>query len=414
MNLEKLFESCGDLFQYMEAQQYSAQYIKCVEWEIKWIKKKRNQYNWTSYEEVCKTRLTTGRKPQRSITNIYRLRGMFSLLQRFEENGEFPCRKKRAPLIKKASYYHLTPVFREIIDLYVKYAESIGLKESTIKKRIYKGSCFLLHLQNMGYHSLQGVKEKDVLDYFTDAEGNTALSSTYKRELASIFSADLGIHSKDAKLILLYLPAIRNRRKNIEYLTPREADQIRDALHDMDNSLSRRERAIGALLYYTGLRASDIAELRLSEIDWEKDQIALTQRKTGNPVTLPLLASVGNAIYDYIIEERPKTNDDHVFLWCRPPYHPIDSASIWPLSAKVYKAAGIRQENGQRRGSHLFRHHLATSMAEHGISQPIISDTLGHEEPSSLDHYLSADIVHLRQCAISIADYPVCEEAFDK
>ena len=41
MNLEKLFEKCGDLFQYMEAQQYSAQYIKCVEWEIKWIKKIR-------------------------------------------------------------------------------------------------------------------------------------------------------------------------------------------------------------------------------------------------------------------------------------------------------------------------------------------------------------------------------------
>ena len=51
-------------------------------------------------------------------------------------------------------------------------------------------------------------------------------------------------------------------------------------------------------------------------------------------------------------------------------------------------------------------------MIEHGISQPVISEALGHINPNSLNHYLSTDIVHLRQCALSIEEFPVDEEVF--
>ena len=47
-----------------------------------------------------------------------------------------------------------------------------------------------------------------------------------------------------------------------------------------------------------GLRASDIANLKFSNIDWDKNEIKLTQYMTGHPITLPLLNDVGNAIID--------------------------------------------------------------------------------------------------------------------
>lgn len=40
---------------------------------------------------------------------------------------------------------------------------------------------------------------------------------------------------------------------------------------------------------------------------------------------------------------------------------------------------------------HLFRHHVATSMLQAGMQQPVISATLGHASLDSLDHYLSAE-----------------------
>ena len=75
--------------------------------------------------------------------------------------------------------------------------------------------------------------------------------------------------------------------------------------------------------------------------------------------------------------------------------------------------ADIRKNKGDRRGTHIFRHRAATVMAENNIPAPVISATLGHTSPKALDSYLSADIVHLRECAIDISEYPIAEEVFD-
>jgi hypothetical protein len=42
-----------------------------------------------------------------------------------------------------------------------------------------------------------------------------------------------------------------------------------------------------------------------------------------------------------------------------------------------------------------------------GIAQPIISKITGHISPNSLEPYLSSDFVHLKECALSIEQFPV-------
>lgn len=266
-------------------------------------------------------------------------------------------------------------------------------------------------MQKKGHNSLDAITEDDVLAFFTDSNGKVALSYTYKAEIAAILGADLGPYSSSAQKILAFLPAIRKRRKNIKYLTPDEAESIRTTLYNNESQLSIRDRAIGILLYFTGLRGCDIAKLQFEDIDWEKDEIHLVQSKTGNPISLPLTPTVGNALYDYIINERPQSEDHHVFLAGVLPHDPISAGTVWRISAKTYNAAGVRQLAGSRRGSHLFRYHFASSLAEHRILQPVISEALGHECPGSLDYYLAADMVHLRECALSIEDFPVGREA---
>ena len=73
---------------------------------------------------------------------------------------------------------------------------------------------------------------------------------------------------------------------------------------------------------------------------------------------------------------------------------------------------GIRQDKGARKGTHIFRHYLASSLMGNGIPQPIISRTLGHTSPDSLEPYLRADFVHLKECALSIENFSVAEDVF--
>lgn len=80
--------------------------------------------------------------------------------------------------------------------------------------------------------------------------------------------------------------------------------------------------------------------------------------------------------------------------------------------AKACRLAGIRQEPGDRKGTHIFRHNLASAMLENGVPQPVITQTLGHTAPDSLEPYLRADFVHLKECALSIEAFPLAEEVF--
>jgi len=160
------------------------------------------------------------------------------------------------------------------------------------------------------------------------------------------------------------------------------------------------------------MRSSDVAALKFSDIDWKKEEIRIAQKKTGEELLLPLTAAVGNAIFDYATQERPDSNDEHIFLCRTTPCRPISPGTVGNIAQKVYEAASIRQNKGDRKGAHLFRHNLAASFAGSGIPAPVISSTLGHSDPDSLNHYLSADISHLRECAIGIREFPVSEEVF--
>ena len=95
------------------------------------------------------------------------------------------------------------------------------------------------------------------------------------------------------------------------------------------SNITLRNRAIGMLLFFTGMRSSDIAALTFSDIDWVKEEIRIFQKKTGNELVLPLplTASIGNALYDYITMGRPQSGFKQIFLCERTP---CDQCHSWP------------------------------------------------------------------------------------
>ena len=133
----------------------------------------------------------------------------------------------------------------------------------------------------------------------------------------------------------------------------------------------------------------------MTSIDWDRDFIYIRQQKTEIPFELPLTAVVGNAIYDYLTSERPNTESRYLFVSQHKPYERLKNRSIGNVAVKIMKVAGIRQSKGDRKGFHIFRHHLATALLGNGVPQPVISRTLGHTSPDSLDSYLRADFPQL-------------------
>jgi integrase len=136
------------------------------------------------------------------------------------------------------------------------------------------------------------------------------------------------------------------------------------------------------------------------------------QQKTKIPLELPLTAITGDAIYDYLTLERPYTESRTIFVSQHKPYERLKSRSIGNVAVTIMKATNIRQSKGDRKGFHIFRHYFATALLENGVSQPVISRTLGHTSPDSLESYLRADFPKLKEYAISIERFPVPKEVF--
>jgi len=103
-----------------------------------------------------------------------------------------------------------------------------------------------------------------------------------------------------------------------------------------------RDAAITLLALSTGLRACDIVELRLPNVDWRGQTISIVQRKTGNPLTVPLTELLTSRLADYVLRDRPRTDDDHVFLRRLAPHVRLsDHAAIHRVTVEVFRVAGV-------------------------------------------------------------------------
>jgi integrase len=149
----------------------------------------------------------------------------------------------------------------------------------------------------------------------------------------------------------------------------------------------------------------------LSDIHWKSNTIEIVQAKTHQPLVLPLLTDVGNAIADYILTGRPDSQQPYIFLRGRAPYQKMAGHSTcYAISRKMMKEARIRQGEGERKGFHCLRHSVAARLLAEETPLPIISSILGHRNQDSTGVYLSTDLEHLRHCALSLSGIEVTKE----
>lgn len=161
-----------------------------------------------------------------------------------------------------------------------------------------------------------------------------------------------------------------------------------------------RDAAITLLALSTGLRACDIINMRLSDVDWRGQTISLVQRKTGNPLTVPLTELLASRLADYVLHDRPHVGVDHVFLRRVAPHVRLgDHAAIHRVTAEVFRAAGVIDVKA---GTRLLRHNAASRMLRAATPLPTISAVLGHASEESTRQYMSVDEDRLLKCVLPV------------
>ena len=185
-------------------------------------------------------------------------------------------------------------------------------------------------------------------------------------------------------------------------------DEIRLIFQQIDRSTDkgRRDYAIFLISLRLGLRASDISKLKLPDINWKEKTVRVVQKKTKTAQELPLPADVGNAVADYIIHSRYKTDNPYIFLRVRrtPSNTPIDPTAFNIYLREYMEAAGMERTGWDGKTFHALRRTAGTKMVTSGVPVSTVSQVLGHNSIESSKRYISLDTRRLKECCLDLGD----------
>jgi len=180
------------------------------------------------------------------------------------------------------------------------------------------------------------------------------------------------------------------------YLQPEDVERI-ISICDPHSPVGIRDRAILLLLARLGLRAGDILQLRLSDIDWE-DAMIHVSGKGHREAKLPLTKEVGWSLAAYVQDGRPQTDTEAFFVRSRAPFRAFASHSaVSVIVTRAMRRAGVTCQGCG--AAHVLRHSVATSMLRQGASLQDIADVLRHRSIETTQIYAKVDVTSLRQIA---------------
>ena len=133
-----------------------------------------------------------------------------------------------------------------------------------------------------------------------------------------------------------------------------------------------KHRVLLMLIYSAGLRSSEVINLKISDIDFERRSIHIRRSKYNKDRLVPLSEYMAHGLKQYLTLERPLT-------WLfngKTLGSPYSAKAISWVMREAVKAAGIAKDVTV----HTLRHSYATHLIEDGLNIVTVKDLLGHSK----------------------------------
>ncbi|HZL16290.1 MAG TPA: tyrosine-type recombinase/integrase [Polyangia bacterium] len=180
-------------------------------------------------------------------------------------------------------------------------------------------------------------------------------------------------------------------------LSEEQLGQLRRAI-DVKTAIGLRAKAIIECLVTLGLRAGEVAALRLNDIDWHAGTLRVTTSKVRRGDILPLPAHVGRAVAAYLRRGRPVTKRDRVFVrHYMPVGQPLHSKDVTSTVTRAFRRAGLRLPS---MGAHVLRHTTASRLVRAGVNFKQVADIMRHRDIDTTLIYTKVDWPRLAEVAL--------------
>jgi site-specific recombinase XerD len=291
--------------------------------------------------------------------------------------------------------YSVPDCFSVDFNAYMADLRLSGKRESTITHHHYHCMKILQDFHASHIDNLLQIKPQSIYEVFSGSNNKINISSTLRSFLKYLFKS--GVHKNDFS-VFVPSPVIRQPVPSV--YTKEETDQLLSII-DADKNPGKRNLAIILLALRLGIRSGDIVNLKLSDIDFQSDEIKFIQCKTGMPQRLAFLPELKSAISSYLSGGRPETDCPNLFISDKAPFRPVSVSAITCMVTHHIKKSGIDVGN-RKCGGHVLRMTLASELVSEKVPYDVVRKILGHENSASMKHYVKFDVGMLRSCALEV------------
>lgn len=334
---------------------------------------------WSQTENKACKKKTGSTGSRKSFINI--VGGWLKFMGRFEE--------------PPVTFYSIDKVDSYLLWLVDEKGYSIKTKESRFS--LLKDFMIYLGSMNVALNDLTPVDLDSYLGYRSNVRkcnrksiaGNVSVLRDFLRYAASKGWCETDLDKS------LRAPRIYSREDVPSFITWNEMQRVVLRSAEKDSRASRRNHAIVMLLSVYGLRSSEVANLRLSDVNWRRKEIYLRRAKLCRPQIMPLNEDVAQALLDYILHSRNNdVKEEYVFLGIRAPYRKITTSTVYQVATRALDGYG---ESLKHRGPHSYRHTCATHLINSGHTMKEVADVLGHQQLDTTQIYAKVDFAGLRK-----------------
>ena len=287
-----------------------------------------------------------------------------------------------------------------IIHEYNEYLLNVcGVAKNTITYRKRYAIAFLKHMQIKRLAHIEKIKPQQVISFFkefasTYASGSLGIVATSLRSFLKYVSLS-GLHVKN---LLRAVPNIPNWKLSQvpSFLSKVDINKLLSIFNRQEAS-GKRDYAITRCFSDLGLRCCEVSGIEIKDIDWNAGILNLYRCKSKQTNQLPLTIPIGEAISDYLLHGRPKSNSKYIFVHHRAPIgKAITTNGIRSIIHRAFQKSGFNPIPS----THILRRSLATELLNVGASLKEIADVLGHKCIDTTMIYTKVDIPHLSLVAI--------------
>jgi len=305
-------------------------------------------------------------------------------------------------LLHPASPKPFTP-FDPYLDGYAAHLRDIrGFAPNTVHNHLVTTAKLLTHLFGEGHTPRFAELDINAIEDFLAPLANGLARGTMQHEVAHIRSflrylAMMGVMPSglDAQIDT---PRAYRPRPPIRALPWETVEAFLRSI-DRETPMGLRDYTMFLLMTHYGLRPSEIVDLTLDDIAWRKGEIRVVQRKTGQPLYLPLMDQVAIALVEYLHSRPLDLPYRQLFLRVRAPAGLLKPTAVTGAFQHWAQLSGLVIPF---QGSYCLRHSYAVRLLHLGVSVKTIGDLLGHRVTESTEVYLRLSLEDLRGVALPL------------